>query len=241
MNSTTVPSVSVCMPCYNDALYLNESVDSILAQSLRDFELLIVDDGSTDDCVRIIQSYKDPRIRLLRNNHDFIGSLNLLLEEARGKYIARMDADDMMLPDRLLIQFNYLETHPDLDILGGGMEYFGSQEGVFLPLVRERRLRLEDFREMNMVAHPTVMIRRDALTRCPLKYEQEYMYAEDYKLWITALQGGLSVDNLRTILLRYRISPKQNSSRFHIRQKAVVKQLQEEIAALTAQSQNTKP
>lgn len=229
------------MPCYNDAVYLNECIDSILLQSFSDFELLIVDDGSTDESVRIIQSYEDPRIRLLKNKHDFIGSLNLLLEEARGKYIARMDTDDVMLPDRLLIQFNYLEAHPDLDILGGGMEYFGSREGVFLPLVHERHLRLEDFREMNRIAHPTVMIRRDALTRCPLRYEQEYVYAEDYKLWVAALQGGLSADNLRTILLRYRISPKQNSARFYIRQKAVVKRLQEEIAALTAQSQKAMP
>ena len=89
------------MPVYNASRYLRDCIDSILSQSFTDFELLIVDDGSTDDSVEIIRSYSDSRIRLIENKHDYIGSLNLLLQEARGKYIARMDADDVMLPNRL--------------------------------------------------------------------------------------------------------------------------------------------
>ena len=102
MNSNI--SISVCMPVYNASRYLRDCIDSILSQSFTDFELLIVDDGSTDDSVEIIRSYSDSRIRLIENKHDYIGSLNLLLQEARGKYIARMDADDVMLPNRLETQ-----------------------------------------------------------------------------------------------------------------------------------------
>lgn len=88
--------ISVCIPVYNASRYLCECIDSILSQSFVNFELLVVDDGSTDDSVEIIRSYSDSRIRLIENKHDYIGSLNLLLQEARGKYIARMDADDVM-------------------------------------------------------------------------------------------------------------------------------------------------
>lgn len=85
------------MPVYNASRYLRDCIDSILSQSFTDFELLIVDDGSTDDSVEIIRSYSDSRIRLIENKHDYIGSINLLLQEARGKYIARMDADDVIM------------------------------------------------------------------------------------------------------------------------------------------------
>ena len=92
------PKISVCMAMYNAAPYLCECVDSILAQTFADFELLIVDDGSTDSSTDIVRSYSDPRIRLICRPHGFIKSLNTLLSHARGEYIARMDADDIMLP-----------------------------------------------------------------------------------------------------------------------------------------------
>ena len=97
------PAISVCMPVYNASSYLKECIDSILAQTFEDFELLIVDDGSTDDSCTIIESYADYRIRLIRNKHGFIHTLNTLLSEARGKYIARMDADDRMMSYRLAV------------------------------------------------------------------------------------------------------------------------------------------
>lgn len=233
------PFVSVCMPCFNDAIYLAESIESILSQSFDNYELLIIDDGSDDESIRVIESFQDCRIRLIKNEHDFIGSLNLLLQEAKGKYIARMDSDDIMFHDRLLIQFNYMEENPDLDILGGGMEFFGNRKGVFLPMVRERRLQLKDFKDENILAHPTVMCRRVSLQRYSLTYRKEYIYAEDYKLWIEALQNGLIIDNLQTVFIKYRVSPKQNSSKFYIQQKAIVNKLKQEIATLIDSSENT--
>lgn len=132
---TSLPKISVCMPMYNAAKYLRECIDSVLAQTYEDFEFLIVDDGSTDDSVEIALSYHDSRIKLIRNNHDYIGSLNLLLDEARGKYIARMDADDVMIPERLQVQYNYMEFHPSIDLVAAGMNYIGNGMNAYEPTV----------------------------------------------------------------------------------------------------------
>lgn len=234
----TAPLVSVCMPCYNAAFYLSECMDSILAQSFSDFELLIVDDGSTDNSIEIIKKYTDSRIRLLRNDHDFIGALNLLLTEAKGKYIARMDADDIMMPDRLLTQFNYMEYHRETDILGSGMEIFGVRKGFFLPHVTSSSLSYADFTARNALAHPTVFIRRASFQAKGLHYRSDYIYAEDYKLWVDALQAGLCLDNLATLLLRYRTSPRQNSIKYDLRQKKTTRQIQNEVKRIMEKQQN---
>lgn len=102
-----IPQVSVCMLMYNK--YLRECIDSVLTQTFKDFEFLIVDNGSDDDSMEIVKSYHDNRIRLIQNTHDYIGSLNMLLDEVHSKYIARMDADDIILLERLQVQFDYME------------------------------------------------------------------------------------------------------------------------------------
>lgn len=99
------PEISVVMPMYNAAPYLRACIDSVLSQSFKDFEFVIVDDGSTDDSVRIVESYNDSRVRLIKNEHDFIGTCNTYLKEAVGKYLVRMDADDVMPKDRLERQY----------------------------------------------------------------------------------------------------------------------------------------
>lgn len=118
------PNISICIPMYNAARFIKDCIDSVLSQSFQDFELLIVDDGSTDNSCAIVNSVRDNRIRLIRNQHDYVGSLNMLLDEAKGKYIARMDADDVMYPNRLSIQYEYMENHPDIDVIGGRMAVF---------------------------------------------------------------------------------------------------------------------
>ena len=138
----TEPAVSVCMPVYNAARYLTECIDSILAQTFTDFELLIVDDGSTDNSRDIVRSYHDKRIRLIENRHDYIGSLNKLLDEAKGKYIARMDADDVMMPYRLAAQFGYMEKHIEVGVLGGGFQQIGQLHSKFKPLHKVSMLSL---------------------------------------------------------------------------------------------------
>lgn len=202
--------ISICIPVYNASLYLRECIDSILSQSYKDFELLIMDDGSTDNSSAIVHSYNDPRIRFIKNNHNYIGSLNLLLKEAKGKYIARMDADDRMYPNRLQVQFDYMESHPKVDILGSGMQCFGENEDTCEPY-RTGEVGVLEFMECCAIYHPTVMMRKASIDAADMAYKQEYIYAEDYGFWAEALAKGLTIANIPDILLEYRVNPFQVS------------------------------
>ena len=196
-----IPPVSVCMSMYNASKYLRECIDSVLAQTFQDFEFLIVDDGSTDDSVEIVQSYHDSRIRLIKNKHDYIGSLNILLDEARGKYIARMDADDVMMPERLKIQFEYMESNLDIDILGGAMVCFGNIEEKFI-YYSTNPITAGDLFNGPVISHPTVMMRATSVSS--LRYESQFAYAEDYRFWCQALKAGLKIISTRDIVHKYR-------------------------------------
>ena len=110
--------ISVVMPVYNSGKYVNEAIRSVLAQSFDDFEFIIVDDGSTDNTQSIIHSFVDTRIKFIQNKHDFIGSLNRGMSSATGKYVARMDADDIMHIDRLKIQHAVMQRHSEITICG---------------------------------------------------------------------------------------------------------------------------
>lgn len=195
--------ISVCMPMYNAAPYLRECIDSILSQSFEDFELLIVDDGSTDNSRDIVRSYDDERIRLIENEHDYIGSLNMLLEEAKGKYIARMDADDVMMLNRLSIQFHYMETHPEVDVLGGAIQCIGIKDNKIISY-KEDFVTAGDLLSGAVLAHPTVMMR--TASTAGLRYDSDYIYAEDYQLWCQALKAGMKMVNLKDVLIKYRFS-----------------------------------
>ncbi len=208
---THFPIVSVCMPMYNASKYLRECIDSVLAQTFEDFEFLIVDDGSTDESVEIVLSYHDDRIRLIRNNHDYIGSLNLLLDEARGKYIARMDADDVMMPERLQVQYDYMELHSDIDLVASGMNYIGDRMDAYEPSVTNRCLTPKDLLANCCIAHPTVFIRNNVFKKHDLRYRNGYKYAEDYRLWAEMLMSGLRLVNIKCPLIHYRISCSQIS------------------------------
>lgn len=218
-------NVSVYMPCLNVSPFIEECVESVLSQSFEDFELVIVDDGSTDDTVERIRRFADPRIRLFRNEHNYIESLNLAVRKSQGKYIAKMDADDVMVQDRLLIQYNYMEHHPEVDLLGGGMELIGNAKGHYIPRVSEIPIVKEELLTWNVISHPTVMIRKTSLDRLPHLYEPDYVYAEDYKLWLSMLTHGLCLDNLPDIFCKYRISPIQVSITKRELQQATVEKI----------------
>ncbi len=218
MNRTMKPAVSVCMPVYNRAAYIEECVESILAQTFTDFELVIVDDGSTDGTCGLIRSFRDPRIRLIRGTHDYIASCNRALDEARGKYVARMDSDDLMMPDRLRLQYDYLEAHPGVDILGGDMRVFGEGEEWTMTYPGEVDVR-SLYERGSGLAHPTVMMRRESIDRLGIRYERPYIYAEDYAFWARAAMQGLAIRNLPEVLVRYRLSHSQATFR-HAREQA---------------------
>jgi glycosyltransferase involved in cell wall biosynthesis len=224
-------SVSIVMPVYNAEKYISESIDSIICQSFRDFECIIVDDGSTDNTRNIIRSYKDNRIRLIENEHSFINSLNLGLSSARGKYIARMDADDIMHPDRLKIQYAIMEAEPSITICSTWMKIFGDNISTgniptsFTGLVEYP---LIAFLKGNFVFHSTIMIQRSFLIEKKLRYEN-YPYAEDMKLWTEVAKcGGIFyVEN--QILLYYRISETQVSQQKREDQRSTAERISLEI------------
>lgn len=200
--------ISVLMPVYNCKEYLEEAIDSVLLQTFEDFEFLIIDDGSTNDTVERILRYNDPRIRLIRNKHNFIDSLNRGLDEARGKYIARMDSDDRMIPERLALQYQTMETHPDISVCASWMRLFGNRDDVIYSYIGYISHPLIDLLNGNIIPHPTVMLRKSFLQIHQLRYES-YPYAEDYKLWTRIAEYGGRFWVEPAFLLHYRISENQ--------------------------------
>ena len=123
------PAISVVMVFYNAERYIEEAVKSVLRQSFRDFELLLIDDGSIDPSVRIVENILDDRIKIIHKDHDYIASLNYGLDCAQGKYIARMDADDIMHPDRLFVQYRLMEDKPRIDFSSSWCTFFEENTG----------------------------------------------------------------------------------------------------------------
>lgn len=201
------------MSMHNAAPFLRECIDSILAQTFINFELLIVDDGSTDDSSEIVESYTDSRIRLIRRGHDFITSLNTLLDEARGDYIARMDADDIMLPDRLSVEVSYLDNHPDVDAVCSNatrIDTFGNKIGhIGFHSHEATAITPKKICEGNQVCNPTTMIRRSSIRRFNLRYSHHHEWAEDYAFWSSLVVAGGIIHSLPTTLLLYRENPSQ--------------------------------
>ena len=209
---SALPEITVAMSMHNASCFLRECIDSVLAQTFADFEFLIVDDGSADGSADIVRSYADPRIRLLCRPHDFIASLNTLLAEARGRYIARMDADDVMMPDRLRIQYDYLESHPEVAAVCSQavrIDSHGQPIGQIGSGMETIRITPRLMCETNHVCNPTTMMRRDIIESGNMRYESEYEYAEDYRFWSRVVTEIGSIDCLPQQLLHYRVSDKQ--------------------------------
>lgn len=212
-----IPSISIVMPAYNASEYIRESIDSILEQTYNNFELIIIDDGSADTTIEIINAYQDERIRLIYNEHDFIGSLNLGMTKARGKYIVRMDSDDIMLPERLQKQYDFMEANPSIDISGTWMKTFGQSKREMNNAVNHIGLQLQSI-FFTPVYHPTAIFKKKIIYNFPKVndiyqvYNKEYVFAEDYKLWIILLTEGYKFANIPQVLLYYRSSDTQVTS-----------------------------
>lgn len=205
------PLVSVVMPVYNAHGYLQQALDSILTQSLKNFELIIVDDHSTDDSLEILSSYSDTRIVVIKNgqNRGIGESLNIGLAQAKGKYIARMDADDIVFKDRLQKQVSFLEENPQIDILSGNSYVIDKDNRIvgmtYLPIDHFDILWSSGF--FNPFCHPLVIFRRSFLKQHHFRYMTRFenleSAAEDFALWSQMLKHGKSA-NLNEPLLYYR-------------------------------------
>ena len=166
--------ISVVMPVYNAEMHIKDAIESVLEQSFVDFEFILIDDGSIDRTSSIIQSYNDKRVRLIQNSHNFIESLNLGIENSLGKYMARMDGDDIMHIDRLKIQYAIMQEYPDVTVCGTWMNSIGTYSqtnGLLSTLSGLVEQPLLKFTKGNFLFHPTTMIRMDFLKKNALKYE----------------------------------------------------------------------
>lgn len=224
------PAITVLMPVYNGEIYLAQAIQSILDQTFGNFELLIIDDGSTDHTPGTIKQFSDPRIRVV--NHDknlgLIETLNRGIEMANGRYIARMDCDDLSVSDRLAKQWNFMESHPSVGVCGSWVKAF-----------RESEEQLWRYPESNadircrllfssMLAHPSVMMRKTLLEKHHLQYSSEHIYAEDYELWSRCMDV-FALANLPVPLLHYRLHVSNTGEMHSSRQKQTVMKIQSVI------------
>lgn len=206
------PLVSVIMAAYNSEKYISESIESILNQTYKNIEFIIVNDGSSDKSLEIIKNYayKDNRIKVIDNkkNMGLVYCLNKGIKESTGKYIARMDSDDISVYDRIQRQVKYMEENSNLTMSGGSAFVFRGKNKRIHKLLNVPtgidKVKSKLFFE-NCFIHPTVIIKRDDLVRHNLSYDN-IKGAEDIDLWLRMLNLNLKFDNINQPLLYYRLS-----------------------------------
>ncbi|MEG3638901.1 glycosyltransferase family 2 protein [Magnetococcus sp. PR-3] len=225
---TQTPTITVLISAYNSEQYLTEAVESILLQTETDFECLLLDDGSSDGTWQLMQSLakQDHRVNIHQNpkNIGLTQTLNRGLKMARGRFIARLDADDVALPQRLALQRHYLENTPHIDVVGGGIACFIDEQSTPLAKPPERptidpwmidwqtRLR-------SVMIHPAVMFRKQVILELG-GYDSNYTYSQDFELWgRPALQGRMS--NLSESVIQSR----QIASQISLKHKQTQQQL----------------
>lgn len=182
---------SVVMSTYNTPeKYLREAIESILSQTFTDFELIVVDDGSTQNDSKIARAFNDERIVVLRNekNSGLAYSLNRGLKQAKGEYIVRMDSDDIAVPDRLEKQVEFMDSHKDIDILSARAECFGSRTGMPIIDCGDDDYVKAALFFADVILHPTVVMRNTSLKKYGLMYDEKLRRAQDYDLWARATE-----------------------------------------------------
>lgn len=208
-----MPIISVIMPVYNEGRYLKHAIDSILNQSFRDFEFVIIDDGSKENINKIINQYSDQRIIYYKNNRNLgiTKSLNIGLQKASGKYIARMDADDVAMPDRLKVQKKYLDDNPDIFLIGAMAEIIDENDNKQKSW--EYPFNYYDIAYSmffyNPIMHSTIFFRSSLIDNVG-KYNENYKFAQDFEFY-TRIIKLCKVENLRDYLLQYRCHKKSIS------------------------------
>lgn len=199
-----VPVISVIFPVYNAAEYIYEAIESILNQSFENFELLIINDGSKDNSKQIIQSFSDIRIKYIENegNKGLIYTLNRGIIESKGKYIARMDADDIALPNRFEKQHLFMEKCPEFGACGTYATYIGNRKGNWQYPITDKEIKCRLMWGSGII-HPTALIRKSILNDYNIKYSEDYIAAEDFKIWVD-ISNVSQLYNLPEVLLNYR-------------------------------------
>lgn len=206
-----MPRISVVMPVYNSAKFLVDALESISNQTFTDFEIIAINDGSTDKSLELLQNYakKEHRLRIVsRENKGVTKTLNEGIDLATGEYIARMDADDISLPLRFERQLKYLVNN-NLDVCGTQYERFGTKTGF-----SNMPINIEDcyYRLLlgSTMAHPSILIKKYVIAK--YKYNDNIKYAQDYELWCRMALDKRKIGNVPEVLLKYRYSSNNISS-----------------------------
>lgn len=214
------PSVSIILVAFNEPKYLIEkAINSIIAQTYSDFEFLIIDESFKKETINLIKekASNDKRIKILKTDKFgfFSNSLNRGLKEAKGKFIARMDPDDISYKSRIELQVKFLEENPKYSVVGSAMEIIDKNGNH----VSYRKYPKSSFNLRiwtllrNPLAHPTVMVRRSIIDKGFL-YDETFPKAEDLELWLRLINKGFKIYNLDSFLLKYRIIGNPSDKRF---------------------------
>jgi glycosyltransferase involved in cell wall biosynthesis len=207
--SKTTP-ITVLISVFNSSKFIRETLESVLNQTFSDYEILIVDDGSTDETEDIIYSYKDKRMKYVKCNHNFIKTWNTGLQLANGKYVAFIDHDDLMMPERLEIQFNYMESNPDVIVCGGYIQCFGLSTNILTRSLCHSEILKDTIIGKTPILNPTGFFRRKVLNINNIHFKNGYSFAADFKFWTDMLKVG-RVNNIPLILTKYRTYMTQTS------------------------------
>jgi glycosyltransferase involved in cell wall biosynthesis len=212
----SAPLISVITPVYNIQDYIGEAIESVLKQTLQDFELILVDDCSTDNSKAIMEEYaqKDPRIKIFSTpvNSWAHAAGNVGLENATGKYIAILDGDDILISDRLEKQAQFLETNSEYDVVGGWMKKFGESDTIMNTFLRDDlKIRMGQLFDSTM-GHGTAMIRRELIEKFNIRYDTNIFYAHDYHFFTQlAFKANARFTSLPEIVYLYRWHSEQTS------------------------------
>lgn len=243
MGDKSMPKISVIMPVFNGEKYLSEAMDSILNQTFTDFEFIIINDASKDSTEEIIKSYTDERIVYIKNEQNLgvARTLNRGLELAKGEYIARMDADDIALPERFKKQVNYMDEHEECVLCGSNVILFGAQEGITEMPSTDAEIRANLIFSTSF-PHPTIMMRRSFVEENNLRYDLKCEGFEDYNLWVEfALLKKGEFYNFPTPMLKYRIHPHQVTQKeLSPQKKEILKQLKTRALGVVTDSSPEK-
>lgn len=239
-----MPLISILLPAYNASKYIKEAIDSVLQQTLADFELIIINDGSNDNTKEIILSYSDSRIVYVENeiNLKLIKTLNKGIDLAKGKYIARMDADDIALPNWLEIQYNFIITH-DADVVSGhllylsdnGKEIYHNEKSKFFLQPKDiANIILFD----NCLSHPGIFIKADILKKYKYNDTNKVIHFEDFDLWNRLCKDNIQIWNHTTPIILWRLTPTSIS---HTYKTETITQINEYKKRNISQNYNINP
>lgn len=245
MSDKSPPLISVLMSVYNAEKYLSDAINSILNQTHRNFEFIIVEDGSLDKSLEICRKYckQDARIKLIENrvNLGLTKSLNIALGQCRGKYIARMDADDISLPIRFNRQKKYLDFHPEIALVGSFYHEIDEQGSIQRQNIRfavEPILVAWKLRFKNPIPHPPIMFRREVLKKLN-GYDEAYPYAQDYDFFFR-MSKYFKLSNIPEILFLWRVHDNSISSSRRELQKTIAMSISKKNLANLCELQLSK-